>query len=144
MTACAIGLLMLPEPPTLQGGDLQEGGGLHLALGYRVHNVTKKNFKTHQSGDLESLLVKQSKGRHNPDMGAGTSDNNRCNECLNIKGIYGSLDGYYNWVEGWLEFTLGKLLPFVLTPGIISCFCCYTVLSTGPKDFKVDLLIKFE
>jgi hypothetical protein len=48
------------------------------------------------------------------------------------------------WIEVWLEFTLGKVLPFVLTPGIISCFCCYTVLSIGPKDFKVDLLIKFE
>jgi hypothetical protein len=48
------------------------------------------------------------------------------------------------WVGDWLEFTLGKVLPFVLTPGTISCICCYTVLSIGPKDSKVDLLIKFE
>jgi hypothetical protein len=47
------------------------------------------------------------------------------------------------WVGGWLEFTLGKVLFFVLTPGIISRFCCYTVLSIGPKDFKIGTLIKF-
>jgi hypothetical protein len=47
-------------------------------------------------------------------------------------------------VDRGLAFTLGKVLPFVLTPGVISCFYCYTVLSIGPKDFKVDLMIKFE
>jgi hypothetical protein len=28
------GLVVLPKPVTIQGGGLQKGGGLHLALGY--------------------------------------------------------------------------------------------------------------
>jgi hypothetical protein len=71
-----------------QGGGLQKGRSLCLALGYQVCDVTKKNFRTHQGRDQESSLVKQSKGNieivHNPDMGAGTSDN-RQNECSNIR-----------------------------------------------------------
>jgi hypothetical protein len=41
-----------------------------------------------------------------------------------------------------LEFTLGKVLLFVLTPDIFYDVCCYTVLSIGPRDFKVDMLFK--
>jgi hypothetical protein len=46
------------------------------------------------SRDPEGLLVKQSKERivHNPDTGVSTSDN-RCNECSNIKDIYGEKVG---------------------------------------------------
>jgi hypothetical protein len=47
------------------------------------------------------------------------------------------------WIGLWLKFTLGKVLLFVLIPGIIHCFYSYTVLSFGPKDFKVGLLTKF-
>jgi hypothetical protein len=56
----------------------------------------KRNFRTYQGRDQESLLVKQSKGKmklvHNPDMGAGTSDN-RCSECSNVRDIYGKKVG---------------------------------------------------
>jgi hypothetical protein len=56
--------------------------------------VTKKNLRTRQDRDQESLLVKQSKERivYNPEMNAGTSDN-RCNECSDIRGIYGEKVG---------------------------------------------------
>jgi hypothetical protein len=54
---------MLPEPVILQGGCLQKGEDLHLALGCRVHDVAKNNFRTLQGRDQESLLVKQSKGK---------------------------------------------------------------------------------
>jgi hypothetical protein len=68
-------------------GDLQREG-LHLALGYRVHDVvTEKNFRTHQGKDQESLLVKQIKGKvercTQPRCGTGTSDS-RYNECSNM------------------------------------------------------------
>jgi hypothetical protein len=101
--------------------------------------VAKKNFRTRQDRDQESLLVKQSKGNivHNPDMGAGTSVNGY-NECSNVRGIYGE-----EVVGGWLNFTLGEVLLFVLTPGIFHHFRCYIVLAIRPKDFKVGLLIKF-
>jgi hypothetical protein len=36
---------MLPDPVMLQGGGLQKGGGLYLALGYQVSDVVaKKEF----------------------------------------------------------------------------------------------------
>jgi hypothetical protein len=57
----------------LQGGGLQKGEGLCLALRYQVCDVV---FRTQQDRKQESLSVKQSKDRniiHSLDMGAGTS-----------------------------------------------------------------------
>jgi hypothetical protein len=126
-------VLLLPELVTLQGGGLQKWGGLWLALGYWVYDVlAKKNFRTQGGRDQESLLIKQDKGKietvHSPDMGVGTSDN-RC-KCSN-RSIYGEK-------VGW---GLAQIYLSVLTLGIITCFCCYPVLSIGPKDFKVGQLI---
>jgi hypothetical protein len=46
-----------------------------------------------------------------------------------MRGIYGE-----KW--GWGFASIGKVLHFVLTPSIISCFCYYTVLPTGLKRFQ--------
>jgi hypothetical protein len=54
---------MLSEPVMLWGGP-QKGRDLLLALGSEfVMMLQKKNFRTHQGRDQESLLVKQSKER---------------------------------------------------------------------------------
>jgi hypothetical protein len=73
--------------------------------------------------------AKQRKDRSStqPKHGYSTSDN-RCNMCFDIRGIYDEKVG-----GGWLKFTLGKVLLFVLTPGIISWFWCYSY-QLGPKS----------
>jgi hypothetical protein len=68
-------------------------------------------------------------------MGPGTFDN-RCNECCTSRVFM-----VRSTLGIWLDFTLGKVLSFVLTPGKFNHFFCYTVLSVGPKDFKVGPLI---
>jgi hypothetical protein len=65
----AQGLLICSGNGTVTGtvrlwGGLQKGGSFYLALGDQDHDiVTKKNFRTHQGRDQESLLVKQCKER---------------------------------------------------------------------------------
>jgi hypothetical protein len=81
--------------------------------------MAKKNFGTHQGRDQECLLIKQSKDRkiaYNPDTDVGTSDN-RCNEYSSITGIYGE-----KGVGIWLQLTLGKVVPFDVTPGIFNIY----------------------
>jgi hypothetical protein len=102
-------------------------------------SVTKKNFRTHWSRNQESLSVKQrQKHSTQPRHGSSTCDN-RCNECPNIKGVYGE-----KYVGVWFEFSLGQVVLFVLIPGIFNHSCCHTTLSTVLKDFKVGLLIILE
>jgi hypothetical protein len=51
---------LLTEQAMLQGG---KGKVLLLALGDPLCVVAERNFRTHQSRDQGSLLVKQSKGK---------------------------------------------------------------------------------
>jgi hypothetical protein len=66
------------------------------SLEYSVCDVAKNNFRTHQGRGQKSLLVKQSEEKietvDSPDMRVGISGN-RCNECSNIRGIYGEKVG---------------------------------------------------
>jgi hypothetical protein len=50
---------------------------------------------------------------HSPDMGVGAMSA-LTSGCLMEK----------KYIGVWLKFALGKVLPFVLTLGIISFFCC--------------------
>jgi hypothetical protein len=81
----------------------------------------------HQGRDQESLFIKQRKHR----------------SIVHLITSVLSIIIVKNQVGVWLKFTLGKMLLFVLIPGIFNYFCHYTVLSIGPKDLKVGLLIKF-